>query len=208
MKKILVISCLLCFGIAFQATSQNGLSLNVYGNYTFNDRVKFDAAYTDIQGAFEYGGGLEFFTHPTKSIELKYLRMDTRFPLYSANGTKLNEGSDKGALNFVLIGGNNYFSRGSNSKTTPFAGFDLGVGWLTGEGEATDIKFSWDAKLGVKVKTSSSLSLKLHAYVQSMISSFGTDYFVTAGGAVIAGPDYAHIFQFGLGGAICFDFKK
>jgi hypothetical protein len=90
----------------------------------------------------------------------------------------------------------------------PYAGVDLGVGWGDGPNQSSGAKFSWDAKLGVKLMTSSAVSFKLHAYVQSMISAFGTDFWYYPGWGTYAVADYAHIFQFGLGGAVCFGKNK
>jgi hypothetical protein len=190
------------------AQGPGSIALNVYGGYTFPDRVRLDNYYTDIQGAFEWGGGLEYFVRRNKSIELKYLRMDTRFPLYSPLGNQVNKNNDNGALNFILLGGNNYFARTTDQKMVPYAGVDLGVGWADGPTQSSGAKFSWDAKLGVKLMTSSAVSFKLHAYVQSMISAFGTDFWYYPGWGTYAVSDYAHIFQFGLGGAVCFGKNK
>lgn len=69
-------------------------------------------------------------------------------------------------------------------------------------------KFAWDIKVGIKIKTSPVVSLKLHAHVQSIVSIFGSGYWYTGGGVIIAYPNYATVLQFYLGGAILFNFKK
>jgi opacity protein-like surface antigen len=207
MKQILSVLCVLFLSLSLNAQTSRSVSLNVYGGYTFQERVKFDAAFTDIQDGFQWGGGLEFFTSYNKSIELKYLRMDTKFPLYGPGGTKLNAGFDDGSIQFIMLGGNSYISKGSNAKSTPFFGASLGVGIVGGENES-GTKFAWDAKAGIKINTSSSVSFKLHAYIQSVISAFGSDYWATGTGTIVAVPDYATILQFGLGGAVSLDFRK
>lgn len=189
------------------AQAPKSISLNVYGGYTFQDRVRLDNYHVDVNDGFEYGGGLEYFVQRNKSIEIKYLRMDTKFPLYGPGGAQLNTKTD-GALNFVLLGGNNYFARTTDQKAIPYAGVDLGIGWADGPEESSGVKFAWDAKIGVKLMTSSSVSFKLQAYVQSMISAFGTDYWYYPGWGTVAVSDYAHVFQFGLGGAVCFGKNK
>lgn len=195
----------LVFCIAVQAQSGT-FSLNAYGGYTFADRVKFDAAYTDIQGGFQWGAGLEYNTSYRTSVELRYLRLGTSFPLKGPQGNQLNTGRDDGNMQLILLGGNQYLPR-TGSPVTPFFGGAIGLGIV--DGQANNFtKFAWDARAGVKVKTKSVVSFKLQAYVQSVISAFGTDYWSTGGGGVVAVPDFATIFQFGLGGAICFDFKK
>lgn len=205
MRNLFIAVFLVAF--AFKAQAQTGsLSANLYGGYTFKERVNFDAAYADIQDGFEWGVGLEYFTSYRTSIELKYMRMDTRFPLYGPQGNVLNAGNDDGNLQFITLGGNSYFPR-TGSRVTPFVGASVGIGIVDGQGDAAT-KFGWDAKAGVKINTASVVSFKLQAYVQSIISTFGSDYWVTGGGALVAVPDYATIFQFGLGGAVCFDFSK
>ncbi len=206
MKKTLIIIIMLFSGIYVNAQSEGTIRLNVYGGYNFKERVQLDAFYTDVQGGFQWGTGLEYFVRRNKSIELKYLRMDTKFPLFSPNGEQVNKGNDNGALNYIMVGGNNYF--GGNGKITPFAGADLGIGWAQGNTNGTSGKFVWDAKLGVHIATESVVSFKVQAYVQSMLSAFGTDFWYYPGWGTYAVADYARIFQFGLGGAVCFDFNK
>lgn len=206
MKQSLFILFLLISGIYVQAQSQGTVRLDAYGGYNFTERVPLESFSTDIEGGFQWGVGLEYFVRRNKSIELKYLRMDTKSPLYRPTGQQVNEGFDDCALNYIMIGGNNYF--GGNGKITPFAGIDLGVGWAEGNTNSTSGKFVWDAKLGVHIATESAVSFKVQAYVQSMISAFGTDYWYYPGWGTYAVSDYARIFQFGLGGAVCFDFNK
>ncbi|MCU0381167.1 MAG: porin family protein [Chitinophagaceae bacterium] len=204
--KHIVFSLFILFCAATSQAQTGSLSANLYGGYTFKDKVNFDAAYTEVQDGFQWGVGLEYFTSSRTSIELKYLRMDTRFPLYNPQGDQVNTGNDDGNLQYILLGANQYFPK-NGSRFTPFIGGALGVGIVGGEADNAT-KFGWDARAGVKFNTESVVSFKLQAYIQSIISTFGSDYWVTGGGAVVAVPDYATIFQFGLGGAICFDFSK
>ena len=80
MKKILLIaSIVLCTATLY---AQPGtISLNLDAGYTFHDEVQFDAAYTDVEAAFRYGGGIEYYMDFNKSIQLKYHRMDTYVPV-------------------------------------------------------------------------------------------------------------------------------
>ena len=206
MKKSLIIILILFSGIYVNAQSTGAIRLNAYGSYNFNERVPLDAFYTDVQGGFQWGAGLEYFVRRNKSLELKYLRMDTKTPLYTPGGEQVNKGNDDAAFNYIILGGNNYF--GGNGKITPFAGAGLGVGWAEGNTNSSSAKFVWDAKLGVHIATESAVSFKVQAYVQSMISAFGTDFWYYPGWGTYAVADYARVFQFGLGGAVCFDFKK
>lgn len=206
MKKSLIIILILFSGFYVNAQSTGAIRLNAYGSYNFNERVPLDAFYTDVQGGFQWGAGLEYFVRRNKSLELKYLRMDTKTPLFRYGGEQVNKGNDDAAFNYIMLAGNNYF--GGNGKITPFAGIGLGVGWAEGNTNSTSAKFVWDAKLGVHIATESAVSFKVQAYVQSMISAFGTDFWYYPGWGTYAVADYARVFQFGLGGAVCFDFKK
>jgi hypothetical protein len=172
------------------------------------DRVRFDAAAADVQGGFQWGGGLEYFATRDNSIEIKYQRMDTEFPLYLYNGTQINKGNESGAVSFITLGGNHYFSGAVNdAKIIPYIGGALGVGILDGP-ENSETRFGWDVQAGIKVPTKSVVSFKLRAYVQSITSTFGTDFWYYPGWGTYAVPDYVTLLQFGLGGTVTFDFNK
>ncbi|NTW26275.1 MAG: hypothetical protein HGA37_16365, partial [Lentimicrobium sp.] len=130
MKKILLIASI--FMSAFVMQAQPGtISLNLDAGYTFGSRVDFDNFYSDVDGAFQYGGGIEYFADFNKSIELKYMRMDTHFPLYTDGGIRLNtDEASKGSVNYILVGGNTYFSSDLDAKVIPFGGLGAGVGVL------------------------------------------------------------------------------
>jgi hypothetical protein len=207
MKKILLITSIVLCVIALRA-QPGTISLNLDAGYTFQDKVNFDAAYTEVQGAFRYGGGIEYFMDFNKSIQLKYHRMDTYFPLYTQGGVRINTDNDyQGSVNYILLGWNTYFSGDPDAKVDPYGGLGLGVGVL-GVNENTATKFAWDARLGVKIKTPSVVSLKVEAYMQSIISTFGTDVWYGYGGYAYAVPDYATLWQFGFTGILCFDFQR
>jgi len=180
----------------------------LYGGYNFKDKVNFDASYGYINEAFQYGAGLEYFPARNKSFELRWLGMGTEFPFHGPSGTQLNIGKDEGSINYILIGGNSYFGSDPKAKALPYFGAGLGVGILALKDGNSETHFAWDAKLGVKIKTASAVSVNLHAYVQSIIAAVGYDYYYYPGWGTTAFTDYASIFQFGLGGAICFNFKK
>lgn len=207
MKKIiLALIAIVSLSIA-NAQDPSSVTLNVYGGYTFMDRVRLDAYYADVQPAFEWGGGLEYFVRRNEAIEIKYKRMATNFPLYRPNGQQENIGNDAGSIQFITFGGNHYFASSTTQKAIPYIGGALGVGILSGP-ENTFTKFGWDVQAGVKVKTGKALSFKLNAYIQSVTSAFGNDFWYYPGWGTVVVADYATLFQFGLGGAVCFDFKR
>ena len=207
MKQFLAIAFFaLALPMAGNAQYTNQITVNAYGGYNFKERVNFDAAHTIVQDGFQWGLGVEYFPAYNASMELKYMRFDTKFPLYGPQGNMVNKGYDDGAQNFIMFGGN-WYAGSIGAKALPFFGASLGWGILEGENQ-TGNAFAWDAKAGVKIRTKSKVSFKLQAYVQSMTRSFGTDYWWAGPGYVYAAPDYATIFQFGLGGAICLDFRR
>ncbi|WP_304197039.1 outer membrane beta-barrel protein [Flavobacterium alvei] len=205
MKKLVLIAGIFLCAFGAKAQNQGDISLDLYGGYTFQDKIYADAAYVAVKDGFQYGAGIEFYARSTKSIELKYLRMDTKTPIYRFNGVQLNSGDDSSAINYVLIAGNNYFPTG-NPKVLPFAGLGLGVGWASGD-QSTSARFAWDLKAGVKIKTSDSVSLKLQAYFQTIWASYGSDAVFYPGYGTVYYPSDASLYQFGLGAAISFDFK-
>jgi opacity protein-like surface antigen len=208
MKKITAILGLVLMVLTAQAQEPRTVSLNLYGGYTFMDRVRFDAAYADVQAAFQWGAGLEYFVSRDNSVELKYQRMATDFPVFRPNGQQLNEGHMSGAVSFITLGGNHYFSGAVNdAKVIPFIGGAMGVGILDGP-ENSSTKFGWDVQAGIKIPTKSVASFKLRAYVQSVTSTFGTDFWYYPGWGSYAVPDYVTLLQIGLGATVTFDFNK
>ena len=204
MKKLFF---LLILSIPLLSQAQGGkfLALNIYGGYTFTDRVKLDNSYTDIQGGLQWGGGLEYYLHWDQSVELSYTRMSTKFPLYGPQGTQVNKNSEDGSVTFAKIGTNRYLGGDPNAKTIPYTGVSIGAGFLNGE-NGNNTKFSWDARFGLKFNTKSNLKFKVQAYVQSIISAFGADFWLPD--VPNAYPGTAQVFQFGLGGVLSLETKK
>ncbi len=111
MKKYHLLFVVFLFSLTMSAQSQGSFLLNLYGGYTFSDKVDFDSSYAKVEDGFEYGAGLEYFIMENASIELKYNRLDTKMPLYTKvsipaygipAGGQVNAGDDKGAINYVL----------------------------------------------------------------------------------------------------------
>ena len=208
MRRITLLVTVFFFAIGLQAQQPGTLALNAYGGYVFKDKVNFDASYGYVNEAFQYGAGLEYFASRNNSFELRWLNVSTDFPFHGPAGSQLNTGKDAGSINYILLGGNSYFGSDSKAKTVPYLGAGLGVGILALKEGGDATKFAWDAKFGVKIRTSSTVSVNLHAFVQSILSAVGYDYYYYPGWGTTAFTDYESIFQFGLGGAICFHFKK
>jgi len=204
MKKLVLITGLFLLALGANAQNQGDIGLNLYGGYTFDDSVSDNAYSLKFKGAFQYGLGAEFYLRPTKSIELKYLRMDSD-AVFTKYGRPNEVRNGNAGINYILIGGNNYFQTG-NPKVQPFLGLDLGVGWLNGDTES-HTGFAWDFKAGVKIKTSDSTALKLQGYFQTIWASYGSDTYYYPGWGYYTYPENSSIYQWGLGAAFEFDFK-
>ena len=205
MKKYNLLLVGFLFSLGVSAQSSNSILLNLYGGYTFSDKVEYDNMYGYVEDGFEYGAGLEYFFIDNSSVELKYNRLDTKLPLYDLRG-QLNEGNDKGAINYVLLDYAHYFTTGSE-KLLPYIGAGAGVAILETSQSDNGTYFAWEAKLGVKITTSSPISININTYLQSMSAAVGNSYYWTNIG-VVAATDYVSTFQFGLGATLSYDFSK
>jgi len=202
MKKILFVSLIVLFSVALRA-QPGTISLNLDAGYNFGSTINFDVANAKPQGALQWGGGFEYYTMWDQSIELKYLRSSTDIEL---NIPKSSIDVTSGSFNYILLGWNKYFGPDPEAKILPYGGLGLGMN-IMDINDNTSTKFSWDAKLGVKIKTNSAVSLKLQGYLQHTISAAGTDIWYGWYGAYPV-TDYASLWQFGLGGVVCFDFRR
>ncbi|MBS7254225.1 outer membrane beta-barrel protein [Flavobacterium branchiicola] len=215
MKKYHLLFIVSLVSLTMSAQSAQSFLLNLYGGYTFSDKVDFDSSYARVEDGFEYGLGLEYFIMDNSSIELKYNRLDTSMPLYTKitlgpglpAGSQVNAGDDKGAINYILVDYTYYFG-GSSQKVLPFLGAGAGVAILESPKSGSGTYFAWEIKGGVKIKTDSPFSINLNAYLQSMSAAVGYDYYWDYYWGPIAVTDYASTFQFGLGAVLSYDFSK
>jgi hypothetical protein len=192
--------------VSLNAQKTNSILLNLYGTYIFQDKIDLDEFSATADKGFQYGAGLEFFMDGSRSFELKYLRQEIAIKLFAPSGTQLNEGTDEGSVNYVILSGTNYFGGISNTSSRPFFGFGIGVAVIDSKSGGSTTKTAFDLKLGIKIPTGGRVSFKLHSSLQTVFAAVGSDYFVGAGGA-IAVPDYATLLQFGFGAGIGFALK-
>lgn len=205
MKNLSLLAIAFLFSAGMMAQDRGDVVLDVYGSYTFSNRVEFDGGHATINEGFLYGGGLEFFPQKSSSVELKYLRTDTAMPLYVGK-IQANSGDDKGAINYILIGGNHYFDNGNNA--VPYIGGSLGLGVVETPQQGNDTNFAWEIKAGVKIKTASVVSISLQAALQSMVIHTGYDTYWSGWYGPVSVSTYTNSFQFGLGAVVGFNFKK
>jgi opacity protein-like surface antigen len=213
MRKLLVVLLIVvCSKDLLAQKKELPISLDLYGGYTFQDRV--DLGYYNnynnygyIRANGQYGAGLEFFVNPLRSIELSYQYMGTKAPFYDWEG-QTNKNNEDGSLQYILIGGNNYMDNGG--KVVPYGGAGIGVGianfhYADNQGSTSLTKFAWNLHLGVKIRTESAVAIKLQAYLQSIVEGVGVGVGFGTGGAGAGVTTYSTMLQFGLGGALCFD---
>ncbi len=207
-KTLLVI--LFITGINTAATAQN-IRLNAYTAYVLEDNVDsyYDPySYYDgqIDGGFQWGIGLEFMPSPTKGIELKYLRRDATAPMkYYNNGEKYK--TFDLALNYILIGGSNYFQTGG--KVEPYAGGSIGaviVNIQNAEAGSDDsgTKFAWGLKVGTNIWATEKVGLKLQIDLLSAVQSVGGGLYFGTGGAGAGVSAYSTMYQWVFGGGLTF----
>jgi len=205
MKKYSLLLVVFLSVIGMRAQDARSFSLNLYGGYNFSDNLDYDGYTATVEDSFQYGAGFEYFFTTNNSVELKYLRADTKMPFYGPLGNQLNAGDDKGALNYILLGYTYYFDTGSN--LLPYLGAGAGVGIIETPQSGNGTYFAWDIKGGVKIKTASTVSININAYLESMSAAVGNSYYWTYWGPVGV-EDYVSTFQFGLGATLSFNFKN
>jgi len=186
-------------------TGAGSISLNLYGGYVFADKVEYNGYYARVEDGIDYGIGLEYFVEDETSVELKYSRMTAEMPFYGLLGNQINAGDSKGAVNYILLGGTHYFESNSTS-ISPYLGGGIGLGIIETPQNGNDSNFAWDIKAGVKINTNSLVSVNLQAYLKSMVSAVGDDYYWTYYG-LVGVVDYESLYQFGLGAVLSFNFE-
>ncbi|MBE0636921.1 MAG: porin family protein [Bacteroidales bacterium] len=213
MKRI-ILSLFVFFVVSSIVTAQE-IRLNAFSKYVFDDKV--DSYYSStsyfegtIEGGFQWGLGLEYMAHPTKGIELKYLRQEAQVPMsYYLNGVKTKTFDVN--INYVLLGGNNYFKTGG--KVEPYGGLGIGMAIFkiqNPESSSTDdsaIKFAWELKLGTNIWVSEKVGIKLQADLASAVQSAGGGLYFGTGGAGAGVSTYSTMYQWGLGGGLTFKLK-
>jgi hypothetical protein len=208
--KNVILSIILIAGITGIAAAQN-IRFNGYAEYIFDDNVDSYYSNTDyyegtIKGGFQWGGGLEFMVDETKGIELKYLRRDAIAPTEFYNNG-INFKDFELAMNYILLGGTNYFQTGG--KVEPYAGLAAGVGIFTiknaeAASDNTATTFTWTIKLGTNIWLSEKVGLKLQADLLSAVQSMGGGLYFGTGGAGAGVSTYSTMYQWGLGGGLVF----
>ena len=213
MKK-LCFSLVLLITLAPAVYSQNA-RINLYGGYTFDDKV--DNYYSNtqyfqgkIKGGFQWGAGLEFRLHEYYGLELLYQRLDTHAPLeyYDYNEDEVKHTNFDVGINYIMVGGARSL-RPPGSKAEPYGGFMLGMALLdvkNPENGRSDnaTKFAWGLRLGTNVWASDRVGIKLQMQLLSIPQGAGGGLYFGTGGAGVGVSTYSTMLQFGLGGGLTF----
>lgn len=196
-----------------------GVNLNVYGAYVFDDR--FDSYYDagnyyegTINGGFQWGVGVEYSPMDDYGIELLYIRQDTQAPTrYLGGGIIQDEVRTDFNLdmNYVVLGGARYFGD-SGGKLKGFGGLLIGVAFAglenpdTGRSSSAE-KFALGGRIGGVFWGSDRVGLRVQAMLLSAVQSMGGGFYFGTGGAGAGLSSYSTIYQFSLGGGLVFKVK-
>ncbi|HPE77208.1 MAG TPA: outer membrane beta-barrel protein [Draconibacterium sp.] len=191
------------------------LRLNGYAFYAFDDRVDSYYSRTEyfngkILGGFQWGGGLEYMMHPSQSIELSYLRLDTEAPIEYYDNRVKNTTFDV-ASNYILLGSNRYFTM--NPKIEPYFGVQAGVAVFNVDnpdnGNSNNgTKFAWGAKLGLNIWANEKVGIKMQTGVISAVQAAGGGLYFGGGGVDAGVSTYSSFYQFYVGGGLTFKMGK
>lgn len=201
MKKLLITSVVLF--MAATGFSQH-LSVNLYGGYTFRDKINFGNYYAYINAGGIYGASVEGVNAQGTGVELLYQYQRTNIPLYSYTNPPIQQNSNTTAtISYLLLNFEQYLM--NNPKIQPYGGIGLGAAFYTASSSST--KFAWDLKAGVKIKASNSVGIKIGAQLFGSAQATGSAFYSPGFGyPPYAYTTYATILQFGFTGGLVFDF--
>jgi hypothetical protein len=221
MKKIFFVALLSIVVIVAQAQPPQGQPhsrLNVYGAYAFPDSYSSyynTTNYYDgkVDGGFQYGVGFEYMIHSHNCVELMYLHEDTKAPTHwQDGGISPNKGDFDLHFNYLMIGSDGHKASASG-KVEGYGGIFLGAAFVSAEnpdthntGNAT--KFAWGIRAGVNIWANEKFGIKLQTQLLSIAQGAGGGLYFGTGGAGVGVSTYSTIYQFCLGGGICFRFGK
>jgi len=218
-NKIVKVTSLLIVSALFsyqnlKAQGDEGLYLNLYGNYVFDNSfdARFDTgnSYYDgiIKGGFLWGVAAEYRMAPETGIELSYLRHDTNAPTTYVLWPDLEIQStdfDLG-INYIMLGGNRHAMLGSGNIEAQ-GGIMAGVMFATATDPETRIsnnvtKFAWGLKGGLTFWASERAGIIVHAQLLSAVQSLGGGLYFGTGGGGAGVSTYSTLYQFGFGGGL------
>ncbi len=213
MKKLfLLVIIITASTIAIQA---QGLRLNGYINYTFDDKFETYSnpqSYFNgkIKGGMQWGAGLEYLLSPDYGIELIYFRQDTEAPINYWDVLAKNRVLDIG-INYIMLGGVRYVE--ASPKLEGYGGLLVGMAIYDNKtpipGEPTSAtKFAWGVRLGANIWATERVGIKLQAHLLSAVQSVGGGFYFGTGGVGAGVSTYSTLYQFSLGGGLVIKLKE
>ena len=174
------------------ATAQHPrYAFNVYGGYSFVNKVKFNNQRLSPGGIAQGGMSLEIFTSPFNSVEILY-QLDISSPIYRHFGVPVRDKKEGIRVAYIMV--NEVWHVPIKEKWDWYAAFGPGLGLICiNDGEVLE-GFAWDVRSGVKTKLNSWLSSKLQ--LQLFSTSYQGDGGATPGNPV--NGINVFIYQFGV----------
>ncbi len=212
--KSFYLTCLFTFCLAGSGLAQ-GLNLNLYGGYVFDDR--FDSYFDlgryyegKLKGGFQWGAGLEYLTNPLMGIELVYIRQDSEAPTNYVTDVLPRYTVFEVDMNYIMLGGIRHLP--IDGPLEGNAGLMAGmviIGLDNPDNGRSDsaTKFAWGVRGGLTYWASEVVGIKLQAQLLSAVQSMGGGLYFGTGGAGVGLNSYSTIFQFTLGGGISYKIK-
>ena len=210
---ILIIS-IVCLSITpGKSQGDEGLYLNAYGNYVFDNSfdARFDfGQYYDgkMKGGFLWGIGAEYRMAPETGIELSYFRQDTNAPTTYVVGLdpEIRFTDFDLGINYIMLGGNRHAMLGSGTIEAQ-GGLMAGVMFAKATDPESSIsnnvtKFAWGLKGGLTFWASERAGIMVHAQLLSAVQSVGGGLYFGTGGGGAGVSTYSTLYQFGFGGGL------
>jgi hypothetical protein len=215
MKKFLL--SLLLITAAWTVSAQE-VRLNGYISYVFDDgfNVYNDANsyyHGKLKGGAQFGGGIEYMANPMYGVELLYLYKKSEAPATFKFGTLTTEKNESFNVehHWIMLAGNSHVAS-HNHKMEGGGGLMLGmlisnVDQPSTGSSASNNTFAWGFKLGGNYWVSEKVAIKFQTHLLSSARATGGDVYYGYWGPV-AVPGYSTLWQFALGGGLCFRLGK
>ncbi|MBL7965121.1 MAG: hypothetical protein JNM31_14905 [Flavobacteriales bacterium] len=195
----------LVFGLAGTAVAQQ-LHLNVFGGYTFRERVDISGTYNGLrynrvfmEHSEHFGGSLEFEFRPGVAIDLRYqLQPTTGWADHGVSRTTFDLD-----VHYITLGVLRY--REFSDVASGFGGIMIGAGVFDSDKFSTT-NFSIGFQAGILAKFSEAVGLKIGAQLMSPVQGAGAGLFFGTGGASVGVSTFSTVFQFGFTGGLRFSF--
>ncbi|HPM29159.1 MAG TPA: hypothetical protein PLJ60_02385 [Chryseolinea sp.] len=209
--KTLTSLCLLvlltgCIAVSAQPT----ITLMTFESYTFSDQFDTQYGYGEVGDGFQWGGGLEFGLSETTAIELIYqtMKTDAMYQGFDPNNILGKTYRGNIGVHYIMLGGTRYAPL--NDRISGFGTLNMGVGWFTPDASLeaeSQARFSLGGKLGVRIKATEKVSLRIHGQVFSPVQWAGGGFYFGSGGSGAGVTTGSTIWQFNVGGSLNFRLK-